>query len=328
MRLKSKETFSYKVKSESEKSVTGRKKSDACLIGLLLLSERAGGITLRTDSEICLELFLRLVRHASENENAAIYDVIRSRGRVPTYSVSVLDPTDIEKISQRLRISGMSDEKLLDAANGLGEKYFGTFLSGIFIACGSISSPDKEYHLELSLPTENLCGQIRQMLIERLGVNMKYTCRRGENILYLKGSEGIEDVLTFIGAPMSSLELMNVKIFKDIRNRANRATNCDTANCERQNRSSARQIAAIKIIESSEGGLSQLSDELRQIADMRLMHPEMTLSELSEEFDPPLSKSGANHRFQRIEEIARELSLRQNASGGTPKAKDTDKREE
>ena len=74
--------------------------------------------------------------------------------------------------------------------------------------------------------------------------------------------------------------------------------------------------------------MSQLSDELRQIADMRLMHPEMTLSELSEEFDPPLSKSGANHRFQRIEEIARELSLRQNASGGTPKAKDTDKREE
>lgn len=110
---------------------------------------------------------------------------------------------------------------------------------------------------------------------------------------------------------MSSLELMNVKVYKDFRNRANRATNCDTANCERQNRCAARQIEAIKRIEASEGGLSRLDDDLREIAELRLKYPEYNLSELSAEVVKPISKSGVNHRLKRIEEIAEEINKQQ-----------------
>ncbi len=309
MAKKIKETFSHRVKEEAAGSVTGRKRSDACLIALMLFADVcADSIEFKTDSQTCCDLFVRLASHASENENAVEIDVLRSRGRAPMHVVRISGRNDIDRIEKRLGVKSLDTGELVKRAEGLGEKYFGSFMAGVFLACGSISSPDKEYHLELVLPSAELCGRISDMLYLRMKIRMKAAERHSLHILYIKGSEGIEDILTLIGAPMSSLELMNVKVLKDIRNRANRATNCDTANCERQNRSAARQIEAIRVIERSEGGLSLLSDELREIAAMRLKYPEYTLAELSRELDPPISKSGANHRFEKIEKIAEELA--------------------
>lgn len=309
MKQRISETFSYRVKSEAEEGIVGRKKCDACLIGLLMLSELNPGGTLRfvTDSESCKELFVRLFTHACENEYAALETVIRSRGRVPRYIIDIPSSDDVILAAKRLGASNLTSGQLFAAADRLSDKNFGSCIAGLFMACGSIASPDKEYHLEFVPGNEKVCCWLIKSLEERMGIALKQTARAGKSILYIKDSEGIEDMLTLIGAPMSSLELMNVKVYKDIRNRANRATNCDTANCERQNRSAARQIAAIKRIETSEGGLSMLSDDLREVAEKRLLHPELNLSELSMEFDPPLSKSGINHRLKRIEEIAEEV---------------------
>lgn len=307
MKIKATQTFSYKVKSESRESITGRKKSDACLMGYLLVSEAdaSDGIRFVTDSDICSELFSRLVSHAAENEDAAEKTVVRSRGRAPQYAITIGNHQDIYKISQRLGFNALDKNSLMASADRISEKNYGAFAAGVFMACGSISSPDKEYHLEFVFRNENVCTWFSHSIMNRFAIPLRQTKRNGSFVLYLKGSEGIEDVLTLIGAQMSSLELMNVKVYKDFRNRANRATNCDTANCERQNRCAARQIEAIRKIEASEGGLSRLGDDLREIAELRLKYPEYNLAELSAEVT--ISKSGVNHRLKRIEKIAEEI---------------------
>lgn len=304
------ETFNTRVKKEAADSITGRKKSDACLLGLLLSSaeDEQGGIYVQNDIKELCELSIRLICHAAEDENAAQMSVVRSRGRTPKYTAYIESANTVQRVMERLNLSCLNEDEIFSCADRLSEKNFGAFAAGLFFSFGNVSSPEKEYHLEFSFLSETLCSRIQELFTKRLYLQLKVTQRRGRSILYLKDSESIEDILTLIGATMCSLEVMNVKVLKDIRNRANRATNCDTANCERQNRSAARQIEAIKTIEVLGGGLSLLPDELQEVAVMRLKYPEYTLSELSEEFDPPISKSGVNHRLKRIEQLAAELN--------------------
>ena len=130
--------------------------------------------------------------------------------------------------------------------------------------------------------------------------------RKGYNIIYFKDSEAIEDCLYIMGASTSMFEMMNIKIVKEIRNRANRRANCETANIEKTVEASMPQIEAIIKIKKKKG-LATLSKPLREMAEKRLENPELSLSELAREFEPPLSRSGANHRLKRIMEIAEEL---------------------
>ena len=159
MKIKTTQTFSYKVKSESRESITGRKKSDACLMGYLLVSETEAseGIRFVTDSDICSDLFARLVSHAAENQDAAEKTVVRSRGRAPQYVITVENRQDIYKISQRLGFDVFDKNTLMALAERISEKNYGAFAAGVFMACGSISSPDKEYHLEFVFRDENVC---------------------------------------------------------------------------------------------------------------------------------------------------------------------------
>ena len=317
MRKAEKQTFSYAVKSEAAQSVTGRKRSDACLLAFLLVADLVSRdrIEFLADNDVTKDMFSRLVCHASENPDAVSMQVIHSRGRSPRYLMRVCSYNDICSVCSRLGIESFERMQLAGKADSLTEKYFGAFVTGLVLSCGGISSPKKEYHLQFALPDDKLSEWFAGVIEERMGISLKSTCRQSQRILYIKGSEGIEDILTLMGAQMSSLEVMNVKVFKDIRNRANRATNCDTANAERQNLSSSRQIIAIREIEASQGGLSQLPDELIEIAKMRLRFPEHSLSELSEEFDPPISKSGVNHRLARIVQIANELRAQKQKPG-------------
>ncbi len=311
MKVKSTESFVYRVKSEAAGSVTGRKKSDACLLGMLLVSEISRSeITYKTDNEICKDLFLRIIRHVIPYENRLSEDIFRHRGRLPEYRISISEKSDIDAISERLGISGFDCDELLTRGDKLSDSSFGSFMTGIFLSCGRVTDPGREYHLEIVIPEnadEKLYNGISELLERHVGLIAKRLTRGEQKILYFKDSENIEDMLTLIGATGASLEVMNTKVYKDIRNRANRATNCDTANLERQNASALRQLEAIKVIENSPDGLSQLPDELRELALLRLKYPEYALSELAEEFNPPLSRSGVNHRFKRIIEIAENI---------------------
>ncbi len=181
----------------------------------------------------------------------------------------------------------------------------GVFTAGVFLACGSVNDPSKEYHLEFACPEEGLAVQLATLLGD-IGVTAKTVIRRGQHIVYIKGSESIEDTLTFIGAPQCTLELMNLKIYKDIRNKANRIANCDAANIDKVVKAAMKQIEDIKLIDRVIG-LESLSDELREVAQLRLDNTDMSLQEIGESLSEPISRSGVNHRFKKLAKMADEL---------------------
>lgn len=125
-------------------------------------------------------------------------------------------------------------------------------------------------------------------------------------MVYIKESESIEDVITFIGAPMCTLELMDIKVVKSVRNKVNRIVNCDSANLNKVIDAAIRQTEDIRLIDRTIG-LENLSDELREVAELRINNADMSLQEIGESLEKPISRSGVNHRFRKIAKIAGEL---------------------
>ncbi len=179
------------------------------------------------------------------------------------------------------------------------------YLAGAFLACGAITNPETGYHLEFHLSHYTLCRDWLSLLRE-LGFSPKYMNRKGNHVIYFKESEQIEDCLTRMGATASSLELMGIKMVKDIRNNANRVANCETANIDKTVAASAQQVDAIRRIRAHDA-MGALPPELRELALLRLENPEMSLRELGAALDEPISRSGVNHRLRRIQEFADEL---------------------
>ncbi len=184
------------------------------------------------------------------------------------------------------------------------------FLAGAFIICGSVSSPDKEYHLEFKTSDETKAHIILDILVG-IGAKAKISTRKNNYIVYLKDSESIEDILTYIGARQCTLEIMNVKIEKTFRNRANRMRNCDTANIGRTVNASLVQTEDILTVDR-EIGLENISEELREVAMIRLNNSDMTLREIGESLENPISRSGVNHRLKKISEMAKQIRSEKN----------------
>ena len=297
-------TFSGKAKAEAAGNISGRKKCSACLGGMILFcrSLGAGEILFQTENRDVRDLFLKLSSHIA-GEGAVSVSKRERRTLPKLYLLKIKGEENVSKILNEAGIALSGGERSLLWAKLPGDKNLGSFAAGVFLACGSVVAPEKSYHLEFVAPHERLMRELCGLFEERLGVCGRITARGRASVLYFKESEQIEDLLTFIGAPRSSLELMNVKIYKDIRNRANRATNCVTANLGKQNRSARIQIEAIEKLRA-EGGLSRLPDELKELCELRLKYPEASLSELSGLTVPPVSRSGINHRFARILELA------------------------
>lgn len=130
--------------------------------------------------------------------------------------------------------------------------------------------------------------------------------RKGDFVVYLKGSEQIADLLTYLGAQQASMELIQVKMLKEVRNYVNRTTNFTTANIGKTASAAAQHIRAIQKIERKMG-LEGLPEDLRELAQLRLDNPEMSLRELGESLSEPISRSGVNHRLRRILEIAEDI---------------------
>lgn len=179
------------------------------------------------------------------------------------------------------------------------------FLRGVFLVCGVITNPQVDYHLEFSVPHLNLSRDLTALLGE-LGFHARTVRRKGNYIIYFKESEQIEDCLTLMGAVNASLELMNVKILKSIRNNVNRAANCESANLDKTVAAALVQAEAVRKIEACIG-IDALPEELRELCRLRLENPDYSLRELGEQLEPPISRSGVNHRLRRILAIAEEL---------------------
>lgn len=187
----------------------------------------------------------------------------------------------------------------------------GAFLRGVFTACGSVTDPNKEYHLELVLPDNGRAANLRRFIAEH-GIAIKQTTRsrrrgaEGSLVLYAKESELIEDFITYIGAGTHSMQIMQVKIEKDFRNRVNRSVNCENANIDKTVEAANRIIRDIEYIYQKRGA-DWLPEELRETARLRMEFYEMPLSELCEQFRQPISRSGLNHRLKRLSKLAQQL---------------------
>ena len=179
------------------------------------------------------------------------------------------------------------------------------FLRGAFLAGGSVTDPQKGYHLELATTHLRVSRELHTLLLE-LGYTPKETTRKANYITYFKQSEAIEDFLTAIGAPIAAMELMNAKAEKLLRNGVNRRVNCEAANVDKTVDAALEQIAGIRRLESS-GRLAQMPEKLRQAARLRLDNPEMSLQQLAERCDPPVSKSCMNHRMRKLMEEANDV---------------------
>lgn len=179
------------------------------------------------------------------------------------------------------------------------------YIRGAFLGGGSVSNPEKTYHLEF-VTHDNEYADDLSSLINKYGLNSKVIQRKSSFIVYIKEGEQIVDLLNIISAHSSLLELENVRIMKEMRNNVNRLVNCETANLSKTVNAAVRQVESIRIIQK-EIGLTRLPKNLQEIAELRLNYPDESLKELGEMLNPPVGKSGVNHRLRRIEKIAEEV---------------------
>lgn len=186
-----------------------------------------------------------------------------------------------------------------------GECCYRAYLRGAFLGNGFINDPKKSYHLEVVCNNLQHGGFVMN-LMSYYGMKPKINNRRNQCVVYLKESENISDFLNVIGAHKALLELENIKVFKGLANSANRVYNCDIANTNKIVNTGTRQLLAVEKI-SEALGLDSLPENLAETARLRLANPEASLQELCEMFDPPISKSGVNHRLRKLEEIAGRL---------------------
>lgn len=179
------------------------------------------------------------------------------------------------------------------------------FLRGAFLAGGSVTDPEKRYHLELSTSHIQASREV-SALLQEMGFLPRSVMRGGSAVIYFKQSEHIEDLLTTLGAPVAATEIMTAKVDKEIRNGANRAMNCDMANVNKTLDAVAAQQEAIEKLEKS-GQMEKLPEKIQETARLRMQNPELPLAQLAALFDPPISKSCLNHRIRKIMEEARKL---------------------
>lgn len=179
------------------------------------------------------------------------------------------------------------------------------YLRGCFLASGSISAPEKFYHLEITCNTAEKAEWIR-FLFQTFDIDAKIVIRKKMYVVYIKEGAQIVDALAVMEANIALMELENIRILKEMRNSVNRKVNCEAANLNKTIMAAVKQIQDIEYIERTIG-FGSLTPALRQMAEVRLEYPEASLTELGKMMNPPVGKSGVNHRLRKLCEIAKEL---------------------
>jgi DNA-binding protein WhiA len=276
--------------------------AEAMLYGIMYASRMDEGRPLiQTENIDLMNAAAELIRAVFPNVRTGIVRLVKNSGSLYTLKIR----SGWEDIAERFGdFSSISRE----AVSG-GDEESGAFLRGVFVSCGSVTDPNKEYHLELVLPENDRTPALLDFIAEH-GMSLKETFRGGahskKTVLYAKESELIEDCLTYIGAANHSMEIMQVKIVKDFRNRVNRSVNCENANLDKTVAASNKSTADIEYIFSTMGA-DWLSPDLRETARLRVENPEMSLSELCGIFPEKISRSGLNHRLKKLSKLAEEL---------------------
>ena len=253
------------------------------------------GILLKTESLETAERFVYLLKR-----NFDIFANISSSGTDrKTYYVSVSGTAQQQKIAN---FYGIQSYDGIDAKFLKHSCCSAAFLRAVFLVCGTVSDPENSYHLELGLKREELADDLLEIIAGVLPLPNS-TKRSNRLSLYYKDGDSISDFLTFIGASQFSLEMMGIKILNDMKLTISRRTNCETANLAKTTDAAMKHMAAIEYLEK-ENYIKLLPQELKDAAKLRKEHPEASLSELVKIAGNTMTRSGLNHRLNRLVEAA------------------------
>ena len=281
------------------------------LYGILLFgnSFERKRIRLITENERTSELVMRILRECFDiNGNLYISEKHSGGVRRSSYKVTVSASADLKKIFSSF---GYSEDEPLDRMHPelfVCSECVRSFLRGVFLAGGTISDPESEsgYRLDITAENDGLIDDLIELL-SAYGISPKRASRKTTNVAYFNESEPLEDFLTFIGAGQAALTLMNVKVMREVRNNQNRASNCDVANIGKTTAAAQEIIRMIKLLQST-GRFDTLPDDIKATAKLRFDNPEASLVELASLHEPPISKSGVNHRLAKLKAYIEEMN--------------------
>lgn len=308
-------SFSLTVKNELAR--IKQEKEIAQLAELSALLRTTGGIsivglnrlsfTVSTENSAIARRVFRLLKTCF-GINAPIELSERKKGNL--YRIHVPHERGANEILERIGIIEMEEDGLHlldDVPDHLiaKEEAKRAYIRGAFLGCGSISNPQKAYHLEFATTAVDFSRELIRIL-DCYNIGAKLILRKNMQVVYIKDSLKITDMLTLMGAQGARTAMDRILVEKQVINDLNREVNCDTANIERTIQAAQRQIESIKYIKKKKG-LSYLPENLQEIAKLRLKHFETPLGELGKMMKKPLGKSGVNHRLRKIEEIADQL---------------------
>lgn len=274
--------------------------------GLLLFSKC---FSLRESRMICENGAVARRMAEAAAVSAGVYAEVRSELRRKNTGAFTLEIPGEDARLQMIESfghTGMETNRRIRMENLKKDCCAAAFLRGVFLICGTVTDPQKEYHLEFATPHLHLAEDLVEVLqnVKAAQLSPSIAKRKNSYIVYIKESSAIEDFLTLIGAANSAMELMQIKMYKEAYNNMNRVSNCETANLDKTYSAASKQIAAIALI-SDKIGLEELPVDLQEVATLRLHNPEMSLREMGERLS--ISRSGVNHRLRRIMEFAEKL---------------------
>jgi DNA-binding protein WhiA len=292
-------SFTQRVREEL---ISGLPTKDCCrrsvLFGLLINSDLGmdGSVYVRLVGRSVAELALKYLHDCYGRDGVAEYQ--NSYGRV-SCDLSFSS----EKLSEKLRLLSGDGESLLSLLKC--KDCTTAFLGGLLLAASTFSDPDRESRLEIRINDPQRAGALRS-LFESLGHTAGVSERDGISSLIFKRAEDVEDILTMSGAVSTAMELMQGKLMRELRGEVNRKSNCEVRNIGRATAASSAQLEAVRLLIES-GNITLLPDELQETARLRAALPELSLSELAARHTPPISKSGLNHRMQKILALAKKI---------------------
>jgi len=301
-------SFSHDVKKELSKiENTSYARDFSECYGLMLFCRPFSHkeIKLKTESINAAERFITLTNKLFAPVIEKQSTLKASRDFINLHTVSLILPDECKRVFSAFGHDENATSLRLNRGNIENDMCISAFLRGAFLSCGSVNDPLKNYHLEFCSAYKNLSNDLCLMLSEIRECNLtpKTILRGGSYVVYLKDSEQITDLLTYMGATSSSMDIMNAKAYKQMRNIANRRTNSELANINKTATAAAKQLAAIERIETTQG-LNTLPDQLYEIALLRRDNPELSLRDLGLLLEPPISRSGVNHRLMKIVQLS------------------------
>ena len=300
-------SFSANAKAEICRILPNR---DCCALaecfGILLFSNSftADNIKIITESREFALILPKLFKRAF-NLNFDVFPSMASPGKL------VFQIIDEDKITDVMDAFGFNPQATLALHVNLSlledDCCKAAFLRGEFMAGGSVSDPEKGYHMEIATYHQSVARETYALMQEIVGFYPKSTQRAGGQVLYLKNSDLISDFLTFLGAPVAAMGIMEARLEKELNNKVNRRCNCDDANTSKVVEAAQEQIAAIQILKER-GLLDNIPGKLKQAVEAREANPSSSLSELAAMMDPPITKPAMNQRLKKLLQMAKEAS--------------------